>query len=741
MDSPEKLEKKKLFYETLSTPWHFQKELQSAVESQVKVLTVACCNFLKVAFEFQQKIKSFSNVVYRGWIHPFDRKISSISGFTYNLCSFYFLGNENIHGVNNPTSGKSTNSSRSEMEFCFFKSTLEPEKNWQHLYNRADGQKSFGKYKVDLYSPVEKKVIEFHGCVTHFHLPPDCVYKENLNKTPSSLNPFGVPYSNLKIQDEARKTHLLSKYSDDILEFEIQHECLWREQKKTEFFKSINFVFQDLKLRPINRLNPRSTVRGGISEVYCLRWQKEFHPDETFYYSDVQGLYSYAAITKPLPKGKYEIFIGDNLTNEIEFRDGFHFFGAKKLICGAAQVTVRPPENLEKPFLQFRIFDTFNFLGLCRLCILRKQKNCQHRENRYFTSNWLFSDLRKAVLLGYRIDHWHEIYYFAETSNFLSLYSSLWYAEKIQSSGFPSEIKTDEEKLQYCHDINHSLQLPEDFYLKPESIEKNPARRQLAKSCLNNLYGKFSQQTPSIKREFVTSQIRLEEILAQYNVTNLTNLSEKMLHVEYETQASTQVSKSNLFVGAQINAYGREIIYEHMQSIEQVGGKVFSVDVDGLFYSLPNHVPHPLRFSNQCGDFKNMLPEGHEAVAFYAMGVKNYCLVYKNPQGTIESTIKVKGLSLTSHCVNEKITPEIYQKFIASHFQEQTQAILIPQSKFCIDENTRTNIKKYQQFTFSNELYLKRFIPKNTNSNSKQIDEASIIETLPFGFKKKLKVQ
>ncbi|EPS63716.1 hypothetical protein M569_11068 [Genlisea aurea] len=301
----------------------------------------------------------------------------------------YFPESVNLHGVNNPNSGKSTNSSRSEMEFCYYKSFYEPEAQWQHLYNSPEGQ------------------------------------------------------------DQRRRENLENNYKEFVSSFEVTYECEWKEtkSKNEHLYDAFKVIYPELKVRPLSRLTPRTTVRGGLSEVYCLR--------------------------------------------------------------------------------------------------------------------------------------------------------RLWYSEKIASSGFPSEVQTESEKEAYCRDINDSLKLPEVFLLKPDNIVKNDARRQLAKSCLNNLYGKFSQQSSSTKREFVTSRLRMEEIFAQYRVINFSNVSDTMMAVEYETINSTQFSKSNLFVGAQINAYGREIIYEHMEAIEKAGGTVFSVDVDGLFYSLPNGVVNPLKFSNK----------------------------------------------------------------------------------------------------------------------------------------------
>jgi len=164
-----------------------------------------------------------------------------------------------------------------------------------------------------------------------------------------------------------------------------------------------------------------------------------------------------------------------------------------------------------------------------------------------------------------------------------------------------------------------------------------------------------------------------------------------------------------------------------MSHIESCGGTVFSVDTDGLFYSFKKNQPDPLIYSNNCGDFKNVLGPQNEIVAFYCLGTRNYSILYKTSENELKSYVRVKGLSLTSHCITDLISANTYKNFIENHFSNTVEKILIPQEKFCIDNNTKTVSKKFQSFSFQNDLYIKRYICPN-NSDFK-------IPTFPFGFK------
>jgi len=182
--------------------------------------------------------------------------------------------------------------------------------------------------------------------------------------------------------------------------------------------------------------------------------------------------------------------------------------------------------------------------------------------------------------------------------------------------------------------------------------------------------------------------------------------------------------KKNLFI---FSAYGREIIYDHMTNIEKNGGTIYSVDVDGLFYSKKINQDDILTFSNNCGDFKNVIGIKNEIISFYCLGTRNYSIFYKNDKNEFKSYIRIKGLSLTSHCLKDIISPETYNNFIESHFEDSVNKIIIPQERFCVDAKTKVVKKKFQTFSFQNDLFIKRYVlDKNTDFR---------IPTFPFGYK------
>jgi hypothetical protein len=359
-DTKEQVELKHQFYNNQilkPSNWVFKEELVRATTNEAKLITLACLNFIKMSLDFQNLLKNQQKIFDKDFIHPFEKKLCSLSGYTFSVCNYYFLNNHDFFAVNFEYTGKSTNCSRPELELALFKEFTEPDNCWRHNFNHAEGQQCFKNYKVDLYSPVLKKVLQMHGCDSHYHVGKDCTL--NSEKNDESLNSKKIPFANLKIKDEKEKQFLLQNFSQDVSNYEVIYQCQWQKFKQTDPNYFIYKVVTDLQRekRPLHRLVPRSTVRAGLSDVYYLKWEKNLFPDETFYYSDVQGLYSYAAIKYPYPVGKYEIFVGSNLTQDIFFgSDGFHYYQDKKLICGAAQVRVRPPKNLKRPFLQYRIY-------------------------------------------------------------------------------------------------------------------------------------------------------------------------------------------------------------------------------------------------------------------------------------------------------------------------------------------------------------------------------------------------
>ncbi len=58
---------------------------------------------------------------------------------------------------------------------------------------------------------------------------------------------------------------------------------------------------------------------------------------------------------------------------------------------------------------------------------------------------------------------------------------------KLESTGYPSYIKTDLQKQEYIEEINQR----ENIQLDPNNIKKNPQMKTISKLFLNSLYGYF----------------------------------------------------------------------------------------------------------------------------------------------------------------------------------------------------------------------------------------------------------
>ncbi len=375
--------------------------------------------------------------------------------------------------------------------------------------------------------------------------------------------------------------------------------------------------------------------------------------------------------------------------------------------------------------MQYRVRDEHCYLALCRKCAENKSKLCNHTSReRALESCWLISDLSKALELGYVIDEWFELHYYVETSFLLKDYSNILYALKVQNSGFPSNLSTDEEKNSYCDMMNDAMQFPTDFSLNLNNVCDNPPQKQLFKSMLNNFYGKFSQNSNFTETKFVNSHNQLMKIFKDNEVVGIYNINEFQVQVEYQPNKTKSNMQSSIYIGAQITSYARCIVYDYMMAIEKSGGKIYSVINDAIFYSLPKNVLDPLPFSNVCGHFKNVIDPSKKILAYFAMGNCNYCYLTQSPDGSLEQTLKVKGLSLTNLINQNKITTKTFENFIDKHFENIKKTIEIPQKKIQIDKKTKQFQMKYNNFTFCNEPNLKRYV----------VDYSLRVDTLPYGF-------
>lgn len=735
-DSPiEKTKKQNFVTSNQFDYFNFKDQLLNVLKIQCEAFTMACLKFLKESIDFQVQLQIYLKTKDHKIIHPFGQKCSSISSLSYNQFSLFYLQDVDLYATKFDYTGGNTKVSTLEYEFTCYLDFLSPEVKYEHAFNCANGQKTFGYLKADLYSPITKTVYNFHGCKFHYCDTCDTIKTAKRNANNEPVNHFNVPYATLKIKDEKIKNTLLGKFGKDVEQYLVKKECEWLKEKK-----DTNNVFWDLflssdkfiKKRPKNRLIPRICIRSGFLETYILRWQQADFPDETFYHSDCNGLYAHISLTHPVPIGKYQVLLTNDIRHNItfDFNLGKHFFKGQPLSGSAAHVRILAPRNLKKPFLSFRSADNFNFMSLCHSCMEKKLTLCQHKvdSSRYFESCWMITELDKAVSLGYTILEWFEIHFFPQTSFLLSNYVSILSALKLQNTGCDVNM-TFEEKQIYCDTINARLNVPEQFQLNPTNISENPGKKQFFKSMLNNYLGKFIQNTHHSSFQFVSTQAELEKYC--FNMDNeiigIYPFSEDLCQVEYKpTLTNIKPSKkSNLYIGAEIIAKARVHIYDCIEKLEAVSARIFFVDTDGIGYALNKNIENPLKFSNCTGDFKAVQ---NNIQSFHSLGNRNYTIGYCDSSNNLKYDYKVKGLTLTSEHSSNILSPELYSDFLDKHFLSDFTEIFIPQVRSFVNVANKKSRQSMHPVKFSNNLFVKRYIDPTL--------EIQTYETFPYGYQK-----
>ena len=168
-----------------------------------------------------------------------------------------------------------------------------------------------------------------------------------------------------------------------------------------------------------------------------------------------------------------------------------------KQFFGIIKCNITPPRGLFITLLPFHINNKLQFV-LCKSCAeSNTPMPCTHSDKkRSFTGTWASPELHKAVDIGYKVNIIFEVWqydqssvYNGKTDGLFTDYMNTFMRLKMVASGYPSYCKTEEEKHKYIKRV----EIHEEITLNPLDIEYNAGRRAVAKICLNNLWGKLSQ--------------------------------------------------------------------------------------------------------------------------------------------------------------------------------------------------------------------------------------------------------
>ena len=182
----------------------------------------------------------------------------------------------------------------------------------------------------------------------------------------------------------------------------------------------------------------------------------------------------------------------------------------------------------------------------------------------------------------------------------------------------------------------------EGISLDPEKIERNEARRCVAKLCLNSLWGRFGMRDNLPRQTTVSTQEDFCNYISNpmYKVSNFHVLAEDILQLEYTNhdQFVPANSSANIFIAVFTTSLARIELYKLLDSL---GERVMYYDTDSVIFVTREGDTNP-PLGDYLGELTSELDPGDYIVEFVSAGPKNYS--YVTHFGKVVS--KVRGFTL-----------------------------------------------------------------------------------------------
>jgi hypothetical protein len=702
--------------------WCFSEELLKSCDIKVLILLQATLKYLNDSFVFQKAIQLSDDKKY---IHPFASELCTIAGFVYKMFRFFYLNKFEIYSIKNEFGSNGKEVSLQEYEWACFQQHKFSNLKYRSSFSHPNGQKYFLESIPDLYSEISKEALFYCGCFYHGHFE-NCLI--NPNATANTINPLlNKTYSKLNEELEKKVTDLLLNHPNEIDSIKIFWECQYLKLRNSdETLKQ--FLANDFKARPLIRLCPRSSVRGGYLECFALKFIQSENPSDAFYCLDINGLYSFVAIKNVFMTGPYEILIGSSIDKVVYEQNNYVYIEndlQRTKMYGTMLLTILPPRDLFIPFLQIRLEDGTCVNTLCYSCAKTvNKKPCFHSEKeRALTAVYFISEINFAIELGYKVIEIYECHFFRTADFVLKEFVQILNCLKIQNSNCLEKFLSLDDKLKYCNFLNESMELKAPFHLTPDNVCDNSRLKSFYKLSANSLFGKLEQKNNRTKTKFVSSQNELEDVFfSKDEIESIICLNENCCQVEIKPNNVKQTPnrQANCYIGGQLTAYARETIYKHMQLISEVS-KLFYVDTDCIFFSMPKNQIIPLPISDAVGHFKHVYPG--EILSFFALGPKNYQITYKTLNNELKNVTKVRGFCLSNYFLENEINADLFHFYLSQYLNDEIQKKNLSQLRIKRSPKKFKTYSTLELVQFSNQVTARRIIVNN----------CKYLTTFPYG--------
>ena len=220
---------------------------------------------------------------------------------------------------------------------------------------------------------------------------------------------------------------------------------------------------------------------------------------------------------------------------------------------------------------------------------------------------------------------------------------------KVESSGYPRDVVTLEEKEKYIQDFKDR----EGISLDSSNIKKNPGMRTLAKLQLNNLWGKFGQNNDKINTKICGNYTELAEILFDSSkICKSVYVTDNKAVIDYRVKDEELRPGrfTNIPIASFTTAYARMKLFGVMESL---GERLLYCDTDSVIFTrcTSKNESQPVT-GPFLGDLTDEIRDAYgskaRGISFSSSGPKTYALEVECEDGHIESIVRCKGFSINN---------------------------------------------------------------------------------------------
>jgi len=368
---------------------------------------------------------------------------------------------------------------------------------------------------------------------------------------------------------------------------------------------------------------------GGRTETFCKSYETK--PGEKIVGYDVCSLYPAVQWYDGLCYGAPKILKGEQVPPNWLDMHGF------------AEVDITPPTFSEDdPFFKPVIGSKSKEDGKFTFDLYPKEKEV-------VTTH----ELRECVKQGYVINKVHEFHQYEMRDDLFKTYIRTFLKIKVESGDPPEE---DIEKFCDVYKREFDIELDRVKLLQP----KNKGMYQLAKNCLNNLWGKFGMNVYAASvlvdaegfHKIVQRHLNKNIVL---KTVHIDPFLEDAFAMDYEDFTKCNINKllcTNLALAADVTARARMRLYQLLGN-KDIKLKLYC-DTDSLFFvigpeGVPDSVKHLIGGKLGQWELEGQWPERDGFTGkFVSYAAKLYALSDNDPENKKNEKVKCKGFKKTN---------------------------------------------------------------------------------------------